>query len=309
MPFPIRAVSFDLVGTILFPAEPVERTYARKARSFGIAAEERAVRLRLAAAMRKAPPFVPGKNEDEAAAAKRWWQPIVFAALGRPKDADAFEATFEALFSHYAKASAWRVHPSLPAMLARLRARGLALAVCSNADSRLVRVLKALGLRDMFDFVLLPAEAGAAKPDAAMFAALARRFGMRPEAVLHLGNDRREDEQAPPMAGVHGRLWHLAPEDDADAAWARLEGLIEEASLCWPWTDPEAWRKAAACRPDGVDEAEQRRRREHAERFNRAHGITDPAQLADQELYIRGKMTLDEYEAYLALRHWPQTKG
>ncbi|MDX8401671.1 MAG: hypothetical protein R8K47_03465 [Mariprofundaceae bacterium] len=71
------------------------------------------------------------------------------------------------------------------------------------------------------------------------------------------------------------------------------------------WRSPEAWRAAAMARPDGVDARTQARRRRVAERHNRAHGITDPEVLADQELYIRGKMTREEYAAWLAFRHAP----
>jgi len=71
------------------------------------------------------------------------------------------------------------------------------------------------------------------------------------------------------------------------------------------WKTPQAWREAAMARPDGVDARLQARRRQVAARHKQAHGITDPEVLADQELYIRGKMTREEYAAYLAFKHAP----
>ncbi|RME85256.1 MAG: hypothetical protein D6771_03480, partial [Zetaproteobacteria bacterium] len=74
----------------------------------------------------------------------------------------------------------------------------------------------------------------------------------------------------------------------------------------WPWRDAKAWRRAALQRPDGVGPEEIARQGAHAARENERLGISDPERLSDQELYIRGKMTLDEYAAYLALKYWPQ---
>ncbi len=62
-------------------------------------------------------------------------------------------------------------------------------------------------------------------------------------------------------------------------------------------------------RPDGVDARIQQRRRRLAQRHNAAHGIDDADALADQELYIRGKMTREEYEAYLVFKHAPACSG
>lgn len=56
-------------------------------------------------------------------------------------------------------------------------------------------------------------------------------------------------------------------------------------------------------RPDGVDSRESEARKKQAEAFNAQHAITDADQLVDQQLYILGKMDLEEYQAYLLLKH------
>jgi hypothetical protein len=69
-----------------------------------------------------------------------------------------------------------------------------------------------------------------------------------------------------------------------------------------PYATPDAWRVAALARPVGVGAAEERQRRQTAEAHHRRHGVPDAQALADQELYIQGRMDLDEYRDYLLFR-------
>ena len=69
-----------------------------------------------------------------------------------------------------------------------------------------------------------------------------------------------------------------------------------------PYATPDAWRAAALARAMGVDAAEQWRRRETASAHHRQFGLPDAEALADQELFIRGLMDLDEYCDYLLFR-------
>lgn len=80
----------------------------------------------------------------------------------------------------------------------RLEARGLALCVVSNWDCGLGEHLAALGFRLP---VVTSAEAGAAKPDPAIFRLALERLGVRPERALHVG-DSAEDEQGARAAGM-----------------------------------------------------------------------------------------------------------
>jgi len=70
------------------------------------------------------------------------------------------------------------------------------------------------------------------------------------------------------------------------------------------YRDADEWRKVAMERPDGVDAAEAARRRDISSQHYALTGSEpDPDAMADHELYIRGKMELDEYQAYLAFKH------
>lgn len=52
-----------------------------------------------------------------------------------------------------------------------------------------------------------------------------------------------------------------------------------------------------------IDEAESGKRSAVAETFNRQRGNSDADTLADQQLYIQGKMELEEYQDYLLFKH------
>jgi HAD superfamily hydrolase (TIGR01509 family) len=81
----------------------------------------------------------------------------------------------------------------------RLRARGLALCVVSNWDVGLEEQLVRLGLRLP---VVTSAEAGASKPDPAIFRLALERLGVEPGRALHVG-DSPEDEEGARAAGMH----------------------------------------------------------------------------------------------------------
>jgi HAD superfamily hydrolase (TIGR01509 family) len=89
----------------------------------------------------------------------------------------------------------------LPGTLASLRAlrrRGLALAVVSNWDIGLGEQLAKAGLEELP--AVSSAEAGAPKPDPAVFLLAAERLGVRPDRALHVG-DSDVDEQGALAAG------------------------------------------------------------------------------------------------------------
>jgi putative hydrolase of the HAD superfamily len=77
--------------------------------------------------------------------------------------------------------------------LAELRAQGLAVAVVSNFDRRLHNVLHDLALTSAIDLVVLPADAGAAKPDPALLLAALARLDCAPSEAALVGDDPERD--------------------------------------------------------------------------------------------------------------------
>jgi putative hydrolase of the HAD superfamily len=200
----VRALTFDAAGTLIEIAEPVGETYARIAGRHGIAVVPADVEARFRAAMSAAPPlaFAGISAVGLRAREREWWRAVVRAALGEPSNVPAFDRCFDALFLHYARADAWRVFPEVFATLGGLRARGLALAVVSNFDSRLVPLLADLGVGRLVDRVFVSSSVGYAKPDPTIFRVVCSMLGIPARAVLHVGDSMTLDVEGARAAGI-----------------------------------------------------------------------------------------------------------
>lgn len=74
------------------------------------------------------------------------------------------------------------------------------------------------------------------------------------------------------------------------------------SGMVMPFATPEAWRTAAMQRSSAIGAEEVGRRRAVAAAHHRRHGMPDADTLADQELYVLGKMELEEYRDYLIFK-------
>jgi putative hydrolase of the HAD superfamily len=205
---PLAAVTLDAGGTLFDVAEPVGATYARIAARHGIAVEPARLDAAFGDAFRAAPPLAfPGASPTRLADHERaWWYAIARHAFGDAAASPGFDACFADLFAHYARAGAWRVYPEVPAVLAELRTCGLALAVVSNFDQRLVGLLAELGLAPLVDAVVYSGRAGAAKPDPRIFREAVAALGVAPEDALHAGDALSADVEGARAANLHAAL-------------------------------------------------------------------------------------------------------
>lgn len=227
----LRAVLFDAAGTLIELREPVGETYSRLAADYGVELSAWRIGEAFARVFRAAPLMVfPGEAPERIPSLERdWWRALVRAAF-RAADGTArfsdFEAYFERLYAHFASPDTWRAAPESGEMLVELRRRGLVTAIVSNFDRRLHRILEGLGLSPLFDAVVLPSDAGAAKPDPRIFAFALERVGSCAAAALFVGDDRDRDLAGARCAGLHAievqSLATLAELPD------RLEALPQE---------------------------------------------------------------------------------
>lgn len=216
-PRAVRAVSFDAAGTLFHPVRPVGELYATVAARHGVAIDAAVLHARFGDAFRAAPPLAfPGVPTAELRGyEKSWWRDVVLRVFAGARFAD-FDVFFDDLFAFFASASTWRVDPDAPPLLAELRARGLATLVVSNFDARVRGILAALHLAPLIDRVTISSEAGAAKPDPAIFQRALADLGVAPGDVLHVGDTVREDLHGARAAGLQVVL----VGDDALAAEA-----------------------------------------------------------------------------------------
>jgi putative hydrolase of the HAD superfamily len=191
----VRAVFFDVGGTLLRPHPSVGAIYASVASRHGIVTTadvmERAFRQSWTALKR------PGLNVSR----KDWWRELVFKTLGQEN-----QACFEELFKMFASSSAWQVFPDVDDTLHEAHARGLHVGVISNWDERLRPLLTEMGLARHFDSITVSCEVGAEKPDARIFCAALQAAGVTAAEAVHIGDNDNEDVRGAEAVGMRAIL-------------------------------------------------------------------------------------------------------
>jgi putative hydrolase of the HAD superfamily len=97
-------------------------------------------------------------------------------------------------------------YPDAAPALRELGMRGLRLVVASNWDCSLRGVLDGAGLGALVDGVVSSAEAGARKPDPALFEAALRVARCTPEEAVHAGDSVENDVEGARSAAVRAVL-------------------------------------------------------------------------------------------------------
>lgn len=204
----IGAVTLDAAGTLIQVRQPVGNTYAEIAIRHGIPVQAQAISAAFRTVFPRMSPlaFGAGSPQQRSRQERDWWRTLVRNCLGRHGQHRAFAAYFDELYGHYACARAWVVYPEVHEVLDLLDARGIPAAVVSNFDSRLHPILHGLGLHERFRAVLCSSEAGAAKPDARIFALACNTLGHDPHRTLHAGDNRQADFEGARAAGLRA-LW------------------------------------------------------------------------------------------------------
>jgi putative hydrolase of the HAD superfamily len=103
-------------------------------------------------------------------------------------------------------AESLRVYDDAPPVLDWLRRRRIPVGIVSNWQRGLSHFCRELGLLERVDFVVASAEVGLEKPDRRIFELAARRMGLAPEAMIHVGDHPIEDVGGAREAGFSALL-------------------------------------------------------------------------------------------------------
>jgi putative hydrolase of the HAD superfamily len=190
----LDAVTVDAMGTLVELHEPVERL-ARALQDRGV---ERS-RQDVAEAFRKEVDYyllhkLSATDSASLAALRRECARVFLESAGADLDPAEFSPAF-------VEAMVFRPFGGAVAALERLRAAGLSLACVSDWDIGLREQLAKVGLDHLFDVVLTSAEAGAPKPEPALFREALSRLRVEPGRALHVG-DGDSDRDGAGAAGL-----------------------------------------------------------------------------------------------------------
>lgn len=194
----IRAVTFDVGGTLIAPFPSVGHIYADVAAAHGVGRLDAAeLDRRFSQAWKRHRPESYTKSE---------WSRLVDATFEGLTPEPPSRTFFDELYARFTRTDCWRMFDDVMPTLIALRTRGLKLALVSNWDERLRPLLAALELAPCFDACLISCEVRSAKPDGMIFAAAAEALDLKAREILHVGDSDREDAGGALMAGMQALL-------------------------------------------------------------------------------------------------------
>ena len=223
---------FDLVGTLVRPRAAIGTQYAAIAARFVIDADAKALNRAFPGVLARSRPFaLPGPGgADLLSLEKRAWRAIVEevfreAGLATSTESPNFNAYFDHLFDHFATRAAWDLYPDVVPALAALKGAGLRVGLVSNFDSRVYPLLERLGIAAAFDSVTIPANAGAAKPDPAIFRRALGANNATAEEAAYVGDSVEHDLIPAKALGMAAILIDRSGRRRAPAGVRRIRSL------------------------------------------------------------------------------------
>lgn len=210
MSTPIAAVSFDCAETLLEVRWSPAAFALDCARAVGIELDDEPAGSTYLGHLRHGWPDYLRRNQTrDLDLCRRWWMELTERWLRDLNVAEydleeIMRASDELLYSPengYFEA----FDDSIPT-LQGLRAQGVKLAIASNWDISLFRVLKDWGLADYFEFVAASHVEGFEKPDSRLFHCVSHALDLQPSQILHIGDNPIDDYQGAVGAGFQARL-------------------------------------------------------------------------------------------------------
>ena len=199
----IEAIFFDAVGTLFYLTRTVGHHYALVGSEVGLTLDARQLDRAFYSAWEKMPFRAaidgPRQNDD-----KDWWHELVDLVLDQVApslsefDRDNF---FEIAYEHFAEAGVWQLYPDVLAVLKQLQPR-FQLAIVSSFDGRLRFILQHLGISKFFTHIFVSSEIGADKPDPEIYRRALKLMDLKPNEVLHVGDDPERDWEAASAVGL-----------------------------------------------------------------------------------------------------------
>ena len=136
---------------------------------------------------------------------RQWWwnyDSEVFRRLGIAEEKQ--EDIFDEIYRFFADPAAWELYPDTVESLDKLKSERFSLAIVSNWNSSLDRVVNGLGIAHFFEFMIASADAGSKKPSPKIFELALDRAGIEPSRVVHVGDTFATDVLGARRAGIRG---------------------------------------------------------------------------------------------------------
>jgi putative hydrolase of the HAD superfamily len=220
----VKVIFFDAAGTLIHLPRGVGFHYASVAARHGWNTDAEAIGRSFRAAWKAMPTPVPShrpRMDDD----RGWWRELVDLVLADAGAPDGFDrvAYFEELYEEFSQPGVWELYPEVLAALEALKPH-YRLAILSNFDPRLRRVLDHLSVLSRFSLIVLSSEAGADKPDPWIFEHALAQANVTTDEALLVGDDLDCD-----VAGARRAGWHAFHIDRPRTTFHNLVKALSEA--------------------------------------------------------------------------------
>ena len=200
-----RAVLLDALGTLVELEPPAPRLRTELANRFGIqvteAQAQRAITAEIAYYRQH---LDDGRDQAGLDDLRRRCAMVLSVELARSVEEELPEV--EAMTGALLGSLSFRPFADVVPVLSALKGQGVRLIVVSNWDASLSGVLERLGLLGWLDGVLTSAQAGARKPDPAIFELALGIAQVPARETVHVGDSPAEDVAGARAAGIDAVL-------------------------------------------------------------------------------------------------------
>lgn len=234
---PLRAVFFDVGGTLVRPRLPMGEVVVRRARAAGVPLgpdDEMAIGRRLEALVAER----PGRGEAFTYPPQRSrgrWTRIYRASLDRVCPPHEAESIADEVWKELSSPAAYALYPDVRSTLRTLSNAGLLLGVVSNWEKWLPDLLERVGISPLFGCTIASGVVEVEKPNVAIFAAALRAGGLEPDEAVHVGDSVSDDVGGAIGAGMHAVLLDRTDTSGGFTAAPVITTLDELPPLLGSW--------------------------------------------------------------------------
>ncbi|PZF11310.1 HAD family hydrolase [Curtobacterium sp. MCLR17_034] len=208
----LRAVCFDLDGTLFDHRGSARAGATRFLESLGIAATESALESWFAAEDAQFERWRSGQISFQEQRRERLRTALPSLGCQPPSDEIGLDSLFDGYLASYR--ASWRVFPGSVSLLRELRGRGYRLGLLTNGtEEQQLDKLTYTGLDGAFDAVCVSERIGLQKPDERAFLTVAHELGVDASDCLFVGDSAAHDIAGARTAGMHGLLVNHSAEE------------------------------------------------------------------------------------------------
>ena len=198
-----RAVFFDVGETLVHPHPSFPELFGMVLRREGVELDPARIRRGLHLVSER---FSRAAREGQLWSTSRersreFWFSIyrgMLAEIGLDQD----HGLPEHLYTEFTRLSNYRLFPDVVPALDRLQAAGLTLAVVSNFEEWLERLLESLGVTRYFDVRVISGVEGVEKPNPRIFRLALERTGADPDTTVYVGDSPEFDVEPAASVGL-----------------------------------------------------------------------------------------------------------